>query len=171
MRVFVALVAALLTVQAGEVKKAPGQGTATTAGQGTAKTAGQGTAEAAEQGTAKAAGRKTPKATVRTAARPDAEVEADIKRRFARSKISADQFTVRVSGGVAVIEGKTKIIQRKGVATRLAKLGGARSVDNRIQIDEAARAAAAAKLEKSRTRSDGHGGERRRVQVSRSEYR
>jgi hypothetical protein len=103
------------------------------------------------------------------AGRSDADVEADIRRRFARSKISADQFTVKVTNGTAVIDGHTKVIQRKGVATRLAKLGGARSVDNRIKIDEAARAAAAARLEKSRARRDGHGQQRRRVQVSRSE--
>ena len=102
-------------------------------------------------------------------ARADADIEGDIRRRFARSKIHADQFTVKVSNGVAVIEGTTKVIQRKGVATRLARLGGARAVDNRIQIDEAARAAAAAKLQKSRADSDGHGTPRRRVQVTRSD--
>ena len=108
-----------------------------------------------------------PKPTVKGSMRGDAELENEIKRRFARSKISADQFTVRVLNGVAIIEGKTKVIQRKGVATRLARLGGARSVDNRIRIDEAARAAAAAKLAKSRARSDGHNQARRRVEVSR----
>ncbi len=102
-------------------------------------------------------------------ARADADIEGDIRRRFARSKIHADQFTVKVSNGVAVIEGTTKVIQRKGVATRLARLGGARAVDNRIQIDEAARAAAAAKLQKSRANSDGHGTPRRRVQVTRAD--
>lgn len=102
-------------------------------------------------------------------ARADADIEGDIRRRFARSKIHADQFTVKVLNGVAVIEGTTKVIQRKGVATRLARLGGARSVDNRIQIDEAARAAAAAKLQKSRADRDSHGAPRRRVQVSRAD--
>lgn len=111
-----------------------------------------------------------PKPAARAAAgRSDAEIEGEIRRRFARSKISADQFTVKVMNGVAILEGTTKVIQRKGVATRLARLGGARSVDNRIRIDEAARAAAAAKLEKSRARSDGHNQARRRVQVSRPE--
>ena len=106
---------------------------------------------------------------VKAAVRSDTEIQRDIERRFAKSKISADRFVVKVSNGTAVIEGKTKVIQRKGVATRLARLGGARSVENRIQIDEAARAAAAAKLEKSRSRGDGHEQPRRRVEVSRSE--
>ena len=109
------------------------------------------------------------KPAAKTAVRPDAEIEREIKRRFARSKINSDQFTVKVLNGTAILDGKTKVIQRKGVATRLAKLGGARSVDNRIQIDEASRAAAAEKLAKTRSRNDGHGQERRRVQVNRSD--
>ena len=96
-----------------------------------------------------------------TAVKPDAEIERSIRARFAKSKIHEDNFTVKVQGGVAVIEGKTKVIQRKGVATRLAKLGGARAVENRIEIDAAARAKAAQNL------SEG----RRRLQVKRSETR
>lgn len=104
------------------------------------------------------------KPAAKAAVRTDAEIEAEIRRRFAKSKIAEDGFTVKVRSGVALLEGRTKVVQRKGVATRLAKLGGARRVDNQIRIDEAARAAAAAKLEKSRSRSSGHGQERRRVQ-------
>lgn len=104
------------------------------------------------------------KAPAKAAPRTDADIEGDIRRRFAKSKIGEDGFTVKVRGGVAILEGKTKVIQRKGVATRLARLGGARRVDNQIQIDEAARAAAAARLERSRGRVDGHGEARRRVQ-------
>jgi hypothetical protein len=104
------------------------------------------------------------KAPARTVVRSDADIEGDIRRRFAKSKIAEDGFTVKVRGGVALIEGKTKVIQRKGVATRLARLGGARRVDNQVQIDEAARKAAAAKLSKGRARADGHGEARRRVQ-------
>ena len=104
------------------------------------------------------------KAPAEAALRSDADSEGDIRRRFAKSKISEDGFTVKVRGGVAILEGRTKVIQRKGVATRLARLGGARRVDNQIQIDEAARAAAAARLERSRGRVDGHGVARRRVQ-------
>ena len=93
------------------------------------------------------------------AARPDGELERSIRERFARSKISADQFTVRVQSGVAILEGRTDVVQHKGTATRLARLAGARRVDNRIQISEEARRRAARKLESSR----------RRVQVKRSE--
>jgi hypothetical protein len=82
----------------------------------------------------------------------DAQIEQNIKARFAKSKIAEDKFTVRVQRGVAVLEGTTNIIQRKGVATRLAKLGGAVSVDNRIRIGEEARQKAAAKLSEHKAR-------------------
>lgn len=96
-----------------------------------------------------------------TPARPDAAIEKSIRARFAKSKIREDNFTVRVQNGTAIIEGKTKVIQRKGVATRLAKSGGARTVDNRIEIDPAAREKARANLAQGR----------RRLQVKRSETR
>lgn len=92
---------------------------------------------------------------------PDAALEKEIRARFARSKISADNFRVRVQGGVAYLEGQTNVIQRKGTATRLAKLAGAKAVVNHIQISEQARAQAAANLAKGR----------RRAQVVRGEAR
>lgn len=91
----------------------------------------------------------------------DPQLEALIRAKFAKSKINADKFTVRVQGGVATIEGRTDVIQHKGVATRLAKTAGAVAVTNRIQISEAARQKAVNNLEKGR----------RRVQVQRSEPR
>ncbi|MDQ1470261.1 MAG: hypothetical protein QOJ99_1741 [Bryobacterales bacterium] len=66
-----------------------------------------------------------------------------------------EHFTVSVQGGVATLEGKTNVIQHKGVATRIAKLGGAVAVENHIQISEEARAKAAARL--ARYRADGAG--------------
>ena len=69
----------------------------------------------------------------------DAAIEANIRAKFAKSKISEEHFKVSVKSGVALIEGKTDIPQRKGVATRLAKTGGAREVVNKIQVGEAAR--------------------------------
>ncbi len=105
-----------------------------------------------------------PAKTVRPAAAParsDASIEADIRARFARSKIGADKFQVHVQGGVATIEGHTDVIQRKGTATRLARLGGAAAVNNQIQISDAARKRASANLEAGR----------RRVQVKRGEAR
>jgi hypothetical protein len=77
---------------------------------------------------------------------PDAQVERNIRAKFAKSKINAEHFTVSVQNGVATIEGKTNIIQHKGVATRLAKTGGAVAVQNHIQVSDAAKAKAAAKL-------------------------
>jgi hypothetical protein len=99
------------------------------------------------------------KRSASTAAASDAELEKAIRARFAKSKIAADQFTVRVQGGVATIEGKTDVIQRKGTATRLARLAGAKAVVNKIQPSEAARQKAAANLTSGR----------RRVQVKRGE--
>ncbi len=85
---------------------------------------------------------------------PDAQIERNIRAKFTRSKINSEHFTVSVQNGVAIIEGKTNVIQHKGVATRLAKTGGAVAVQNHIQISEEARAKAAAKLAKSRGGGD-----------------
>ena len=82
---------------------------------------------------------------------PDAQVERAIRAKFAKSKINAEHFTVSVQSGVATIEGKTNVIQHKGVATRLAKLGGAQAVKNNIQVSEEAKAKAAARLQKYNT--------------------
>jgi BON domain len=82
---------------------------------------------------------------------PDAQVERAIREKFAKSKISVEHFTVSVQNGVATIDGKTNVIQHKGVATRLAKTGGALTVKNRIEVSEGAKAKAAAKLAKYRT--------------------
>jgi osmotically-inducible protein OsmY len=92
---------------------------------------------------------------------PDAELERAIKERFAKSKIRTEGFQVRVENGVALLEGKTDVIQRKGTATRLARLAGARTVRNQIVVSEAAKEKAAANLDKGR----------RRAQVKRSEPR
>ncbi len=96
------------------------------------------------------------------AAKPnDATIEAAIRAKFAKSKINEDKFQVRVQGGVAVIEGRTDVIQHKGVATRLAKSGGAVAVNNHIQISEAAHQKAAKNLATGR----------RRAQIKRGETR
>lgn len=98
---------------------------------------------------------------VKTPASTDVELEAAIQRRFEQSKIGANGFTVRVRNGVAILEGRTEIPQHKGTASRLARLAGARKVDNRIQVSRQARQQAS-----SRVRS-----EPRRVHVRRSEPR
>jgi osmotically-inducible protein OsmY len=83
-------------------------------------------------------------------ARTDAEIEADIKARMAKSKIAANNFQVKVRGGTATLTGKTDIVQHKGVATRLAKNAGAAQVVNNIEIGGAARQQAADRLVNAR---------------------
>jgi BON domain len=86
----------------------------------------------------------------------DAQVERNIRARLAKSKMAAtEHFTVTVHDGVAVLEGKSNVIQHKGVATRLAKLGGAVAVQNHIQISDEARAKALARLQKNRVGAAG----------------
>ena len=84
----------------------------------------------------------------------DAQIEAAIRAKFANSKIHEDKFRVNVQGGVATLEGETNVIQHKGVATRLAKSGGAVSVNNRIQISDAARKKAAERMDLARRRAE-----------------
>ena len=91
----------------------------------------------------------------------DVQLEAVIRAKFAKSKISTDKFTVRVQGGVATIDGKTDVLQHKGTATRMCKTAGAVAVNNRVQISDAARQKAAGNLEEGR----------RRVQVKRGDVR
>ena len=81
----------------------------------------------------------------------DAQIERNIRARLAKSKMATtEHFTVTVHDGVAVLEGKSNVIQHKGVATRLAKLGGAVAVQNHIQISDEAKAKALARLQKNR---------------------
>jgi hypothetical protein len=82
---------------------------------------------------------------------PDAQIERTIRAKFGKSKINVEHFTVSVKDGIATIDGKTNVIQHKGVATRLARTGGALAVQNHIQVSEEAKAKAAAKLAKYRT--------------------
>ena len=89
----------------------------------------------------------------RPTAQSDALVEAAIRAKFAKSKINADKFQVHVQGGVATIEGKTDVIQHKGVATRMAKTAGAIAVTNHIQTSDAAKQKAAANLATGRRRA------------------
>jgi hypothetical protein len=91
----------------------------------------------------------------------DAQLEAAIRARFAKSKIAVNKFQIHVQGGVATIEGRTEVIQHKGVATRMARNAGAAAVNNRVEISEAARRKAGGNLEQGR----------RRVQVKRGDIR
>ncbi len=79
----------------------------------------------------------------------DAQIERSIMTKLAKSKLSADHFTVSVSKGVATIEGSTSVMQHKGVMTRMAKSCGAVTVRNNIRISDAAKAKAVANLSKA----------------------
>jgi hypothetical protein len=111
--------------------------------------------------TAPRAARTAPPRTAATAGRAtaatprlsDAEIEKDIRARLARSKIHTDGFKVRVQGGVATLDGRTGVIQHKGVATRMAKNAGATRVVNQIEISQEARDRANANLAKGRRRA------------------
>jgi len=76
----------------------------------------------------------------------DAQIDRDLKARLSRSKLAANKFQFRVQGGIVTIEGKTNVVQHKGIATRMAKAAGAKAVVNNIEISEAARNKAAAQL-------------------------
>jgi osmotically-inducible protein OsmY len=91
----------------------------------------------------------------------DTELEKSIREKFAKSKISTNNFQVRVYSGVAILEGRTGVPQHKGTATRLARKAGARRVDNRIQVGQT----------KTDRGSDQPRSEPRRVQVTRSDSR
>ena len=108
-----------------------------------------------------AAKSKAPPPAQGTTSQQDKEIEAGIRARLAKSKLSKDGFTVRVQGGVAFWEGKTGVLQHKGTATRMAKASGARLVVNNIQVSDAAKEKAAGNLEQGR----------RRAQVKRSDPR
>ncbi len=111
-------------------------------------------APAASTGTGAPKSTPAPPATRRLLT--DAQIERNIKARLAKSKMSGkERFTVTVKDGVATLEGKTNVIQHKGVATRLAKLGGAVAVQNQIQISDEAKAKAAARLAQYRTGAAG----------------
>src|SRR5215470_2647624 len=98
---------------------------------------------------------------VARASASDAQIEAAIKAKLAKSKISADKFTVHVQGGVATFEGHTDVLQHKGVATRMAKSAGTVAVKNNIVVSDAAKEKARGNLEEGR----------RRVQIKRGDAR
>jgi hypothetical protein len=64
----------------------------------------------------------------------DGDIQKVIQEKFARGKLAADHFSVKVQNGVATIEGETAVSQRKGAATRIAKTAGAREVRNCIRV-------------------------------------
>jgi len=88
-------------------------------------------------------------ATVGRAAAPtDAQIDATIRAKLAKSKIGKDGFRFKVARGIVTWEGNTNVVQHKGAATRMAKTAGAVQVVNNIQISADAKAKAAARLKK-----------------------
>ena len=83
--------------------------------------------------------------------RSDAEINAILKTKLARSKIGADGFKFSVQGGIVYIDGKTDIPQHKGAATRMARTSGAKAVVNRIVVGDAGKEKATAHLKKGPT--------------------
>ena len=81
----------------------------------------------------------------------DGQILATIRAKLAKSKVSGDRFTVTVQNRVATFEGKTAVMQHKGVATRIARTSGAVGVQNHIRISEEAKAQAVAKLRRTET--------------------
>jgi hypothetical protein len=94
-----------------------------------------------------------PKPQASTPVKSDAAIEAAIRAKFAKSKIAVEKFQVHVQGGVATIEGRTEVVQHKGVATRLAKSAGALAVNNHVHPSDAAKQKASASLETGRRRA------------------
>lgn len=66
----------------------------------------------------------------------DAEIEATIKAKLAKSKIGKEGFQVHIKDGVATWTGTTSVMQHKGAATRMAKAAGAIRVVNNIKVSE-----------------------------------
>jgi osmotically-inducible protein OsmY len=66
----------------------------------------------------------------------DAEIEATIKSKLAKSKIGKDGIQVHVKNGIATWTGATSVMQHKGAATRMAKTAGAIQVINNIKISD-----------------------------------
>lgn len=66
----------------------------------------------------------------------DAEIEATIKAKLAKSKIGKDGIQVHIKDGVATWTGATSVMQHKGAATRMAKAAGAIHVVNNIKVTD-----------------------------------
>jgi hypothetical protein len=79
----------------------------------------------------------------------DAQIEAIIRTKLAKSKIGKDDFTFRVQRGVVTWEGSTNVMQHEGSATRMARTAGAARVINNIQVSATAKANATSNLKKA----------------------
>lgn len=64
----------------------------------------------------------------------DAQLDATIRAKLAKSKIGKDGFRFHVARGVVTWEGNTSVGQHKGAATRMARTSGAVAVVNNIKV-------------------------------------
>ncbi|MCS7024762.1 MAG: BON domain-containing protein [Bryobacteraceae bacterium] len=80
----------------------------------------------------------------------DTEIERAFLARLAKSKIGPNNVRIRVSNGVATLEGRVNVLQHKGAATRMAKSAGARHVINRIELSDPARQKASQQMQRAR---------------------
>jgi hypothetical protein len=79
----------------------------------------------------------------------DAQIDATLRTKLAKSKIGKDGFHYRVARGIVTWEGSTNVVQHKGAATRMAHSAGAVGVVNHIQISAAAKAKLAGNLKRA----------------------
>jgi BON domain len=79
----------------------------------------------------------------------DAQIDAAIRTKLAKSKIGKDGFKFHVQRGIVTWEGNTNVIQHKGSATRMARSAGAVQVVNNIQISAVAKEKAASNLKRA----------------------
>lgn len=85
----------------------------------------------------------------RNAAPSDAQIEATIRTKLAKSKIGKDGFRFHVQRGVVTWEGSTNVMQHKGSATRMARAAGAVQVINNIQVSDSAKSKTTGNLKKA----------------------
>ncbi len=96
-----------------------------------------------------AASSSHPVTTPRAVTPSDAQIDATIRTKLAKSKIGKDGFRFHVQRGVVTWEGTTNVVQHKGSATRMARTAGAIEVINNIQIAASAKAKAASNLKRA----------------------
>jgi hypothetical protein len=83
------------------------------------------------------------------AATSDAQLQAAIAAKLAKSKIGKDGFKFHVQKGIVTWEGTTSVMQHKGSATRMARTAGAVQVVNNIKVSDAGKEHAMANLKKA----------------------
>jgi osmotically-inducible protein OsmY len=88
-------------------------------------------------------------AAAHVASPTDAQLEATIRAKLAKSKIGKDGFRFKVSKGIVTWEGTTDVMQHKGSATRMARAAGAVQVVNNIQVSATGKDKAMATLKKA----------------------